>query len=331
MADYDTAVLLSTFEPYLGAHHEALQHALQRAARLVVLLGSARAARSLRHPWSAAERSTMIRANLSPADNARVDIHPLPDRLYDQPCWLAQVQAAMDELAPGATRVLQVGRAGGRGLLPGWDYAGVMAVPAVGFLALRGALFGGETTTPPLSALAPAPTLDMLRGWETSDWFATLEREYAYIRDFRHSWSVAPYPPVLVTTDALVLHRGHLLLIERGREPGKGLWALPGGFVDQDETLLESCLRELHEETGLDLRGAGQAPVCQQTFDAPHRSMRGRTITHVFRFDLNGEERPAIAGGDDASHAHWFPLAQFFAMEERVFEDHYHIARALIG
>ncbi|MFV0265734.1 MAG: NUDIX domain-containing protein [Draconibacterium sp.] len=64
-----------------------------------------------------------------------------------------------------------------------------------------------------------------------------------------------PYPRAALTVDAIVFVRENnntwVLLIERGREPFKNKWALPGGFIDMDETLEQACIRELQEETGL--------------------------------------------------------------------------------
>lgn len=331
MSAFDSTVLLSSFEPFLHSHRDAIDAALGLAPKVVLLVGSARAARTLRHPWTAGERVEMIRAGLSPASNARVDIRLVADHLYNTTLWQRELQEALADLAAAPARVLQIGQVGGVPLLPGFHYAGVMQRPALDFLALRGAALGDDPEA--LADLAPSATLACLRQWRREDWFAMLQREYRYIDEFRKSWAVAPYPPTLVTTDALVLHEGHALLIERAREPGKGLWALPGGFVEENETLLVSCLRELLEETGLDLRARSDliGRPLMRTYDAPHRSMRGRMITHVYRFDLRDAQRPAVAGGDDASHARWIPLARVMRMESEIFEDHFHMIRELIG
>jgi bifunctional NMN adenylyltransferase/nudix hydrolase len=66
-------------------------------------------------------------------------------------------------------------------------------------------------------------------------------------------------------------------------------------------------------------------------FDAPERSVRGRTITHAFHFALPPGAQPAVAGGDDADRAQWVPLPRLREMEEQVFEDHYHIVRRFAG
>ena len=145
-------------------------------------------------------------------------------------------------------------------------------------------------------------------------------------------WAAAPYPPTFVTVDAVVVQSGHVLLVERRSNPGAGLYALPGGFVNQTETLLDACLRELREETRLKV----PAPVLKgsiknrRIFDAPYRSARGRTITEAFYIELEpASTLPKVRGSDDARHAFWQPLGQLDSL--RMFEDHFFIIQALAG
>jgi len=112
------------------------------------------------------------------------------------------------------------------------------------------------------------------------------------------------YPRPAVTTDIILTagkHKAtHILLIERKNEPYKGLWALPGGFIDMDEDLDEACLRELKEETGIE--GIKIHQFC--TVGTPGRDPRGRTITIVYL--AHTEEMINPVAGDDAANAKWF-------------------------
>jgi bifunctional NMN adenylyltransferase/nudix hydrolase len=334
MQAFDLAVVLSAFEPVHLSHCAALEHAHAHARRVAVVVGSARAARSLRHPWSIEERTAMLQGAAAELGLPPLDLVRVPDRLYDDAGWRARVAGAVAAAAPGAQRIAQVPLTGGRAsALSGWSLLQPAPVPAPGFWDLRRAMFAEDAAERArLDASLPAATRQFLVHWRAGPHFAPLAAELRYIEEFRASWRAAPYPPILVTTDAVVVHAGALLLIQRARAPGKGLWALPGGFVDQDETLLEGCVRELHEETGLQLdAGLRDASLRRQRiFDAPHRSLRGRTITHAFRFDLPAEMPAAVQGGDDAAAARWVPLAQFDALEGEMFEDHWHIARCML-
>jgi 8-oxo-dGTP diphosphatase len=133
------------------------------------------------------------------------------------------------------------------------------------------------------------------------------------------------YPRPALTTDALIYIEENgifwVLLIQRGIEPFKGKWALPGGFVNMDELLETACKRELEEETGLELEIMTQF----RTFDAINRDPRHRTISVVFSAEL--PERKEVKGGDDADKAGWFPVNE---LPEMAF-DHREILKAFFA
>lgn len=113
------------------------------------------------------------------------------------------------------------------------------------------------------------------------------------------------YPRPAVTVDAILISkRNSILLIERGREPFLGKWALPGGFVDMDEELDVACFREVEEETGLKVGTMKQF----RAFGRVNRDPRHRTISVLFYTFLDDE--PVPEAGDDASKAQWFPIDQ---------------------
>jgi len=114
------------------------------------------------------------------------------------------------------------------------------------------------------------------------------------------------YPRPALTVDALVYVKEDdsfsVLLIQRGIEPFKGKWALPGGFVNMNELLETACKRELEEETGLHV----EKMIQFKTYDAINRDPRHRTISVVFSAQL--PEKVKVKGGDDAANAQWFSI-----------------------
>jgi len=146
---------------------------------------------------------------------------------------------------------------------------------------------------------------------------------------------VAPYAPTFFTVDSVVIQGGHILLVKRRSAPGKGLWALPGGFLNQEETARTACIRELREETGLKV----PVPVLngsityEKLFDKPDRSLRGRTLTQAFLIELNGGDAklPKVNGMDDAEEAKWFPIGEVMNMSEQLFEDHFSIIQTMVA
>ena len=113
------------------------------------------------------------------------------------------------------------------------------------------------------------------------------------------------YPRPAVTADCVVItseEEPRVLLIERGEEPFKGCWAIPGGFLNMDETTEQCAIRELEEETGLKIDKANQIGA----YCKVDRDPRGRTISVAY---LAIVERPLeVSGQDDAAKANWFPV-----------------------
>jgi len=118
---------------------------------------------------------------------------------------------------------------------------------------------------------------------------------------------VYDWPRPMVTVDAVVFtysgDKTKVLLINRGKEPFKGKWALPGGFVNMDEELEDAVVRELEEETGL----TGVRLEQMRTFGTVGRDPRGRMITIVF-MGIAIEKQTGIKAGDDAAQAQWFDI-----------------------
>jgi 8-oxo-dGTP diphosphatase len=113
---------------------------------------------------------------------------------------------------------------------------------------------------------------------------------------------VVPQGPAL-TVDAVWIHRGRVLLVRRGHEPFRGRWALPGGFVELDETVEAAVRRELLEETGLRAREVAIVGV----YSGPDRDPRRPTATIAFA--MKGRVSNPT-GGDDAAEAAWVPLRE---------------------
>jgi 8-oxo-dGTP diphosphatase len=115
------------------------------------------------------------------------------------------------------------------------------------------------------------------------------------------------YPRPCVTVDVVIftVKQGDLkvLLIRRGREPFKDRWAIPGGFVEMDETLEQGAVRELEEETGV--KGVFLEQLA--TFGDPRRDPRGRTITVAY-YALVKASRLKPRAADDAAATRWFSM-----------------------
>lgn len=141
-------------------------------------------------------------------------------------------------------------------------------------------------------------------------------------REYLKKYNPNDWPKPSVAADIAVFAYGegalHLLLVVRGNYPYKGNWALPGGFINMDEDLLETAERELEEETGLKNVYLEQVSM----WGKPGRDPRDRTIT-AFHMALVDKEKVKVQAGDDASEAEWFAITNYiekrdFFEEEKV-------------
>lgn len=307
-----------------------LRSALARADRALVFVTRAYQAPSARHPFGWRERADMLAASLDAAERARIDFEPVREH-WSELRTLRAVQAAVARHGQAArVACLWSGPAPAPEDRPrGWAFE-----PAGDTDARSGprldAIYAAHD---PLAAwrgiegeLAPG-TREPVRAWLDTPAFARLREEWRLIDREKKVWSAVPYPVTLVTVDAVVRAGGQVLLVERGRPPGRGLWALPGGFLEGGDTVLQSALRELLEETGLPLperRIRGHLREVK-VFDHPARSQRGRIVTHAHFFDLGEDPPPPVRGGDDAAAARWVPVAQLASLETKLHDDHFHV------
>ena len=116
------------------------------------------------------------------------------------------------------------------------------------------------------------------------------------------------YPRPALTVDCLIFGQDagqptKILLIQRGHEPFQGKWAIPGGFIDANETALQAAKRELEEETNL--KGIDMHQF--HTFSEPGRDPRGWVVSIAYYALVNINNCKPIAG-DDARNATWFAL-----------------------
>ena len=113
------------------------------------------------------------------------------------------------------------------------------------------------------------------------------------------------YPRPAVTADCVVMTKEttpQVLLIERGFDPYKGCWAFPGGFMNMDETTEQCAIRELEEETGLEVTDLQQIGA----YSKVDRDPRGRTVTVAYLIVIDAPV--AVIGQDDAAKAQWFSI-----------------------
>ena len=361
--EYDLLVFVGRMQPCHLGHKRVIDIALKKSKKVLVLIGSADRPRHPRNPWTWEEREAMVRNSFSHVPQSKLLIQPLEDFTYRDELWLAQVQSAVKEVIDtkfgNVARQRKIGLIGCSKdsssyylkLFPQWGNVNVRFLNPLNATDIRNAYFGVDVNvlqndsleTYLKNRLDPS-VVEFLCDFET-------HAEYDSIRDYilanaeskQRRQHYAEFPIQDICTDALVTQSGHVLVIRRGGKIGNGLLAMPGGYVNPDETLLTAAIRELREETRLKVPEPVLRGSIAATFDAdhPHRSDRGRIYSKVFHFKLNDQtylpdvrgpnslNLPEVEGDDDAAAAFWMP---FNDIKSKLFlEDHFDVISKILG
>lgn len=336
MLDY--LVFVGRFQPFHQGHLAVLQQALTKAKTVILVVGSARKFRNIKNPFTDSERQEMIAAslrNLGEDVFNRVKFCTVKD-YYDDTKWCKAIHRVVQELVVDVKA--EIGIIGHHKdassyylqKFPQWETVLVENFEGLNSTDIRQLMFAGGDETKNwfyLKSSVPSAVYNYLQEAKSKAYFSDLLTEYQFIERYKERWSKAPYPPIFVTVDAVVFCQQHVLMVKRLGQPSKGAWALPGGFVDQRERLVNAALRELREETVISVSDEDLHSYIKdkEVFDHPDRSLRGRTITHAYYFDLPLNQLPVVKGTDDAEEAKWIPISALKSMEMMIFEDHFEI------
>jgi len=339
MKQYDTLVLIGRFQPFHTAHLLLAGRATALADKLIFICGSANQPRTYKNPFTFDERARMIKyATGGFSGTLAVSVEPNPDTIYNDQAWAVRVQALVAKHTKPGDKVGIIGHRKDPSsfyldMFPQWGFEEVELLEPLDATDIRSLYFKRDVNMNFIRNVVPPTTFDFLERFKESKEYEQVIREREFLIENAKQYASLKYPPIFSTADTVVIQSGHVLMIKRRAEPGKGLWALPGGYVNAntDKTVEDAAIRELREETMIKvpapvLRGS---IVRSKVFDAIDRSPRGRIITHAFYIQLPDGELPKVKGSDDAEKARWVPIAE--VRSEECFEDHYEILQHFLG
>jgi bifunctional NMN adenylyltransferase/nudix hydrolase len=348
---YNFGVVIGRFQPFHEGHKTLLNAAFEAADNVIILVGSANRPRTPKDPFNVDERKRMIDLAM-PEYQGRYVVEGLSDYDYSDQKWLQECQRVIDSYVfNGFNTNPTVTLMGHKkddssyylDMFPAYDYTEVIQQGPLDATDVRDMFFGDnkkayERATKNVLTEPVKKFLETFRNTDKYDYV----REYAqFVEEFQDSWRFSPYTPKFITTDAVLIESGHVALIKRGQHPGKGQWALPGGFLDDDDRTLQDCMiRELFEEIGVDcpkkvIRGNIKK---EEVFSKKDRDPRGRFVTHAFLINLPPCPDPKhkltpICAADDAEKgsATWIPLSQLDELQKDMFLDHFDIIKKMTG
>ncbi|MFV9931744.1 MAG: bifunctional nicotinamide-nucleotide adenylyltransferase/Nudix hydroxylase [Francisella endosymbiont of Hyalomma asiaticum] len=339
---YDISVFIGRFQPFHKGHLYNVLVALQNSKKIIINVGSCFNAPNIKNPFSFEQRKDMIESDLQIAgiDLDIVVIEPLTDYFYQEQKWQDELRKNVYKHAKNNNSIAIVGHIKDSSSyyiksFPEWGYITVDNYKNFNAAEFRQKFYKGIILKQYMcSNDSKLGAYNFLIEFMATKAYKDLVAENKYIIEYKRLWQNVPFKPSFVTVDALVIVNDHILMIQRKTFPGKGLWALPGGFLECDETISQAIIRELFEETNISLtqEQLAVAKRCEKVFDYPDRSVRGRTISHtgLFVFD-QWPSLPEINTADDAKAVKWMTVDYIIEnIYDKMLEDHYQIITVLL-
>lgn len=356
------AVFIGRFQPFHLGHQHVVEKAYQsnKYKQIIFLLGSAEQAKTPKNPFTFEERKKMISSTLDSLqinnkEKIKVDILPIHDFIYDNQKWIAEVQNQIASVVKEDDKIVLIGNIKDETseylkYFPQYetDFTAGLVKNKLSATDLRFKYFSlydqiskvKETKSYliDLNTLLKTVFKEDLNN-EVVKFLVSfsitkaldlhkLVEEFKYIQNYRNTMlEKLPFKNIaFFTGDALVTCAGHILLVKRKIAPGKGLYALPGGFFDGQNDLnsVETAIRELYEETKISLpkQYIRSHIVKSDEFGDFNRSERWRVITKAVYVKLPDTELPKVKGSDDAAEAIWMPFVDLKKNRDKFFEDH---------
>lgn len=334
--ELEGAVVIGRMQLPHKPHLHLVTTALELASRVVVVLGSAFHSRNIKNPFTYSEREAMIRLCLTEEQNERVTFVPVRDYGNDAK-WTEVVKAKVDRIIDSRERRVKcVGyfKDASSYYLNGlpWDVHNAGSPMDIDATALRNMMYESEDlgiTFEVMKTYVPESVLKYIKAWSKLPHLQYLQEEYAKIQTERKTYGA----PFGVTGDFVlrVVVKGvrYVLLVKRGRMPGRGAYAVPGGFYEPElnETLFQCALREAMEETQhtiwLPQLMAGYKGC--KFYDNPYRSVRKNIMTMSHFFEVHLNELPPARGSKDPgeSYSEYVREDLLPEMEDMFFDDHF--------
>lgn len=338
MKKYKNAVIIGRFQIPHDGHLALFKKALSCADNVVIAIGSSEQPRSPKNPFTSKERSEMLEDFLrfhNVWESHRISFVGVPDIWGGDQTWASMLEAKVSPLLKDHVLIkdtVLVGHTKDNSsyyleMFPQWHYVEVGSQGVTSSTHLREKFFYGELSG--INYLVKT----YLKNWKKNNAKAYRQLQVDHTANKIYPDYVQRFPRNEQTADAVVVQNGHILLIQRAN----GNWALPGGFVNTNESVLEAAFRELNEETRIDIpRKALEYALKNDQgyrFDRPDRDERGRIITTAFLFVLptNHGKLTKVKAGDDAKEAVWFSLSEVKNMRRVIYADHSEIINKMVS
>lgn len=336
-------VVIGRFQPFHAGHAALIDQAARETDQVIVVLGSSNRCRSIKNPFTVAERKSVIINWASTMSwyvkKPLLEFVSAPDNLYKEWSWKSEIVRGVTEKLPtGADCEIYLyahekdDSSYYVNEFPEWNLVKVDNHHDISATQFRKSFFEDGIVC---DYYLCSDTRFLMHKFKDTDDYQSLLEDWEFFKWEKRAFAEYPFPETLnfMCSDSVVVCQGHVLMIERLAAPGRGTYALPGGFKNANESFLDCCIRELKEETNLRipekvLRGSVKAV---KMFDDPRRSLGIPRVSMGYHIEVMPNpdgSLPQVRPDSDAAGAEWIPLSTVLSMN--LFEDHADIIRWFI-
>lgn len=320
-----------------GLHEGQMQnimHGLMNYERLIVFIGSVNTRRTEKNPFTYEERRDVLYESVPSQFHNKLSVLPLCDHnTYDE--WLTEIYSRLSAFSIDVNDCTLVGHRKDKSTA---EYLDIIRMPLdeienykeINATEIRKSYFEDGIISPMLTPAAA----NFFRTFKLTTHYNSLQKEFVYYNHIEPKrFEDYPYKEDLnfVTTDAVVTCAGHVLLVKRDSDSGDDVWALAGGFKKSTLTCFDNAIKELYEETDIDIpeRTIRLAATSKdgKVFDSPTRCQGYPRVTHAYHFNVQLDHKgklPRVRSLNtkecDTKEARWFTLAEI--REMYLYDDH---------
>ena len=340
---YNYAIFIGRFQPFHVGHLYNVQRSLSISQKVIIIIGSVLRAPSIKNPFSFNMRKQMIIDDLSYAkiDLTRIIIESVCDWLYDKKKWKDTVHSKVYQYARIEDIVAIVGHKKDASsyylnYFPDWQYISIGNYKELCSTHFRKSYFtkGKILIGYMISHKSDQGTFKALVKFKKVKVFQTLRKEYRIALAYSNYWQSKILQPIFVTLNSMVVINYKILLIQRKYPPAQGLWGFPGGYLEQQECIIDGIFHKLFKNTKLNVSRKYLEKNHYETcvFDGFDRSSISRMVTHLGLFIINGIDLPIVTAGDNAKVAKWFDISTICKrMSAQLTDGHYQIIRYVLN
>jgi len=319
-------LVIGRFQPLHNGHVNLIKQALKNNDQVLVLVGSQNKLEDYQNPFTAEERINLISSVFGEEPKLKgIDDYPTNEQ------WIEDVTSRVITMQEDPSKVtLYTSEKDSAFYRTNFLYS-VEERHSGGLSAtgIRAALYDGRIA----DTWLPEETVSFLEEYMTTDAYLRIKEEYdtCVSRRLNALESHAFGNPIEPVSHAVVLQDNKVLLVKRNGSRGYGQWAVPGGYINHDETTRAAALRELYEETSIDLINVDKARELAMCVEENIDDLSVRTLGINYLYAVHKDVELNPVAGDDADEVQWVSLEDILNGNMPLFYNHVTVIRRLLA